>query len=161
MGREFDFADFAAIGAALEQMYGLRAERGLALHAGKACFSQGVEEFGSVSGVGELAFKAIPFQTKLKIGLKGMAEAFDQFSDQVTTVAESDEYFIYTIHRCPVCWGRTSHKPICFIAGGIIQAGLHWFTGGHEFEVEEVACQARGDEACVFHIGKEPLTLPT
>jgi predicted hydrocarbon binding protein len=158
MSREIDFADFSAIGAALEEIYGLRGERGLGLHAGKTCFSQGVNDFGSISGLGELTFKAIPFNTKLKIGLKAMAEAFDKFSDQVTTVGESDEYYIYTIHRCPVCWGRTSSKPICYVAAGTIQGGLHWFTGGLEFHVEEVACIAKGDEACVFHIGKESIS---
>ena len=157
MGREFDFADFAAIGASLEQLYGLRAERGLALHAGKACFSQGLAEFGSISGLGELAFKAIPFNTKLKIGLKAMAESFAKFGDQITTVTEEADRFIYTIQRCPVCWGRTSPKPICFIATGIIKAGLEWFTGGQEFTVEEVACQACGHQACVFQICKTPL----
>ncbi len=158
LSREVDFVDFSAIGAALERLYGLRGERGLGLHAGKACFSRGVSEFGSVSGLGELAFKPLPFHTKLKIGLKALAEAFTQFSDQVTRVNEAEDHFIYTIHRCPVCWGRTSQKPICYIAAGIIQAGLHWFTNGQVFEVEEVACQAMGDEACVFHIPKKPLT---
>jgi predicted hydrocarbon binding protein len=156
LGRAIDFADFSAIGAALEKIYGPRGERGLGLHAGKACFNQGVSEFGSVSGVAELTFKAIPFNTKLKIGLKAMAEAFNTFSDQMTWVDENEEQFVYTIARCPVCWGRTSQKPICYIAAGIIQAGLHWFTGGREFQVDEVACLAVGDEACVFHIGKEP-----
>jgi len=157
LGRQIDFADFSAIGSALEKMYGVRGERGVGLHAGKASFNQGVTQFGSVSGVGELAFKTIPFNTKLKVGLKAMAEAFNQFSDQITRVAEDEEQFIYTIERCPVCWGRTSSRPICYIAAGIIQAGLNWFTGGREFQVDEAACVAMGNEACVFYIRKEPL----
>jgi predicted hydrocarbon binding protein len=155
MGREVDFAEFSAIGAALEKMYGPRGERGLGLHAGKAIFNQGLTEFGSVSGLGELAFKAVSPNTKLKISLKGMAEAFNKFSDQQTRVEETDNHFVYTIQRCPVCWGRTSPRPICYIATSTIQASLHWLSEGHYFEVEEVACCANGNETCIFHIRKE------
>jgi predicted hydrocarbon binding protein len=156
MGREFDFANFSAIGTALEKMYGARGERGLGTHAGKAGFTQGVAEFGSLSGLGELAAKTVSPRTKIKIGLKAMAEAFSKFSDQQTTVEEGNDHFIYTIRRCPVCWGRTSQRPICYIATSILEAGLRWLSEGQHFEVEEVACCALGDEFCVFHIGKEP-----
>lgn len=157
MGREFDFADFSAIGATLEKMYGLRGERGLGMHAGKACFEQGLIEFGSLGGLGELAFKAVSPYTKIKIGLKGMAEAFNKFSDQQSTVEETDDYFVYTIQRCPVCWGRSSSRPLCYVAAGMLQTGLRWLNDGHYFEVEEVACCATGDEFCVFYIQKETL----
>lgn len=153
--REFDFADFSAIGAALEKLYGARGERGLGMHAGKASFDQGLKQFGSLSGIGELAFKAVSLNTKLKIGLKGMAGAFTTYSDQLTSVEERADYFVYTIQRCPVCWGRTSEKPICYIATSLIQSGMHWLSEGHLFEVEEVACCAMGEAACVFHIRKE------
>ena len=159
MSRAIDFADFSAIGGALEKMYGPRGERGLGLHAGKACFSHGVTEFGSISGLGELTFKAIPFNAKLKIGLKAMAEAFATFSDQVTTVAEADEHFIYTIHRCPVCWGRHDlDKPVCFIAIGLLQEGLRWLSGGKDFRINESTCVAMGDDACEFIIQKTPMS---
>ena len=157
MSRNFDFADFSAVGAALETMYGLRGERGLGLHAGRASFTQGLGEFGSVTGVTELASKAISAQTKVKIGLKGMAEAFNRFSDQQTSVVEADDYFIYTIHLCPICWGRTSPRPVCYVGAGLILAGLQWLSKGQDFEITEVACRAMGDEACVFHIRKEPV----
>ncbi|MBI1882473.1 MAG: 4-vinyl reductase [Chloroflexi bacterium] len=157
MGRDFDFADFGAIGAALEKMYGARVERGLGMHAGKASFTQGLAEFGSLSGLGELAFKAVSPHAKIKIGLRGMAESFSKFSDQQTAVEETDDYFVYTIRRCPVCWGRTSRRPICYIAASMLQQGLHWLSDGHYFDVEEVACCATGDEFCIFHIRKEAL----
>jgi predicted hydrocarbon binding protein len=86
-----------------------------------------------------------------------MAETFTKFSDQRSDVTETDEYFVYTIYRCPVCWGRTSAKPICYGAVGILQEGLRWVSGGKDFKVEEVECHATGDENCVFYIYKEPL----
>lgn len=157
LSREFDFADFGAIGAAIEEMYGPRGGRGLALRAGRASFAQGLSEFGSVVGASELAFKVIPLGTKVKVGLKAMAETFTKFSDQHSEVEEAEEFFVYTIHKCPVCWGRTSEKPICYGAVGILQEGLRWVSGGKDFKVEEVECIAAGNKTCVFHIYKEPL----
>jgi predicted hydrocarbon binding protein len=157
LSREFDFADFGAIGSAIEEMYGPRGGRGLALRAGRASFAQGLSEFGSVIGASELAFKVIPLGTKVKVGLKAMAETFTKFSDQISEVEESDEYFVYTIRRCPVCWGRTAEKPICYGAIGILQEGLRWVSGGKDFRVEEILCRAVGDENCVFHVFKDPL----
>lgn len=157
LGREFEFSDFGAIGNAIEEMYGPRGGRGLALRAGRASFAQGLSEFGSVIGASELAFKVIPLATKLKVGLKAMTETFSKFSDQKTDVAEADDHFIYTILACPVCWGRTSDRNICYGAIGILQEGLRWASGGKDFKVEEIECHAAGAENCVFYIYKEPL----
>jgi predicted hydrocarbon binding protein len=157
LAREFDFADFGAIGNAIEEMSGPRGGRGLALRAGRASFAQGLSEFGSVVGASELAFKVIPLATKLKVGLKAMAETFTKFSDQKSDVEEADDYFVYTIYQCPVCWGRTGDRNICYGAVGILQEGLRWVSGGKDFKVEETECKAKGDKDCVFHIFKEPL----
>jgi predicted hydrocarbon binding protein len=154
--KEFDFAYFGAINTAIDQMYG-RGGRGLLLHAGRATFAKGMAEFGTVIGVSELAFKAIPLVAKLRVGLRAMAETFNKFSDQPCTIDEADEHFVYIIHRCPVCWDRTSQSPICYGATGILEEGLTWVSGGKTFQVEEVACHATGDEFCVFHIQKEPV----
>jgi len=157
LAREFDFADFGAIGSAIEEMYGPRGGRGLALRAGRASFAQGLSEFGSVIGASELAFKVIPLNTKVKVGLKAMAETFSKFSDQTTDVQEADDHFVYTIKNCPVCWGRKSDRNICYGAVGILQEGLRWVSGGKDFRVEEIECYAIGHENCMFHIFKEPL----
>jgi hypothetical protein len=154
--KEFDFAYYSAISAALEKMYGLRGWRGLAVHAGRVSFGGGLAEFGGIVGVSELAFKTIPLGAKVKVGLRALAETFLKSSDVIAEVGEEGDHFIYTIRRCPNCWGRTSERPVCYSALGVIDAGLHWVSGGKNFPLEEVACCATGDEACVFHVGKEP-----
>ena len=154
----FDFSELSALGVALEEMYGPRGGRGLALRAGRATFSDALKDFGALAGVGDLAFKVLPLQAKLRIGLPAMAKIFSQVSDQHSTVVEKDAEFIYTIHKCPVCWGRTgSDKPVCFISTGLLQEGLKWISGGNEFRVNESRCHAMGDEVCEFVIQKEPL----
>jgi predicted hydrocarbon binding protein len=156
--REFDFADFSAINTALEDMYGPRGGRGLALRAGRAAFDGALRNFGALAGVSDMAFKVLPLQVKLRIGLPAMARIFSQTSDQHSTVEERGNDFIYTIHRCPVCWGRHDlDKPVCFIANGLIQGSLKWVSGGLEFRVNEQRCIAMGDPVCDFVIQKEPI----
>lgn len=155
--REFDFAYFSAIWGALEEMYGPRGGRGLALRAGRATFAEGLRNFGALAGAGDLAFKVLPLHTKIKIGLPAMARIFTQTSDQHSTVEDRGDHFIYIIHKCPVCYGRHIDKPGCHIATGLIQEGLKWVSGGYEFRVVETKCIAVGNDVCEFMIMKEPV----
>ena len=159
LNKAFDFAYVSAINLALEEMYGPRGGRGLALRAGRAAFAEGLRNFGALAGVGDLAFKVLPLQAKLRIGLPAMAKIFAQMSDQKTTVKEQEHEFVYTIHRCPVCWGRAGQtdKPVCFMAVGLLQEGLKWVSGGSEFRVNESKCVAKGDDVCEFIIQKKPI----
>ena len=158
LDKGFDFAELSAIGSSLEEMYGPRGGRGLALRAGRATFSDALRNFGALAGVGDLAFKVLPLSTKMRIGIPVMAKIFSQISDQYSTVHERDVDFVYTIHRCPVCWGRHDlDKPVCFIAAGLLQGGLKWLSGGMEFRVSESKCCAMGDPVCEFIIDKSPM----
>ena len=113
LAKEFDFADFTAINMALEEMYGPRGGRGLALRAGRAAFADSLRNFGALAGAGDLAFRVLPMQTKLRIGIPAMARIFSQISDQYSTVEELDTEYRYTMHRCPQCWSRTGlEKPV-------------------------------------------------
>lgn len=156
--KQFDFADVSSMNVALEEMYGPRGGRGLALRAGRATFADALRNFGALAGAGDLAFKVLPLQAKMRIGIPAMAKIFSQVSDQLSTVEERENEFIYTIHKCPVCWGRSGvDKPVCFIAVGLLQEGLKWVSGGNEFRVNESKCIALGDDVCEFIIQKEPI----
>jgi len=156
--KTFDFADVSSINIALEEMYGPRGGRGLALRAGRSTFADALKNFGALAGAGDLAFKVLPLQAKMRIGIPAMAKIFTQVSDQHSTVEEHENEFVYTIHKCPVCWGRTGvDKPACFIAVGLLQEGLKWVSGGNEFRVNESKCVALGDPVCEFIIQKEPI----
>lgn len=157
LAREFDFSDFSAINLTLEEIYGPRGGRGLALRSGRAAFADALSNFGALAGASDLAFKVLPLSIKMRIGIPAMAKIFSQISDQYTTVQEGENDFIYTIHRCPVCWGRSgSDRPVCFVAVGLLQAGLIWLSGGHEFRINESKCVAMNDEVCEFVIPKTP-----
>jgi predicted hydrocarbon binding protein len=155
--RQFDFSDYSALHAALEEMYGPRGGRGLALRAGRATFAQGLKNFGALAGVGDMAFKVLPLAVKIKVALPSMAKVFSQVSDQYSTVEELDTDYVYTIHKCPCCWGRKSDKQVCYTATGLLQEAFKWVSGGHEFRVNEDKCVAMGDPVCSFIIQKEPI----
>jgi len=157
--KEFDFADFTALNIALEEMYGPRGGRGLALRAGRATFAQGLRAFGALAGVGDLAFKVLPLNAKLKIGVPAMANIFSQFSDQVSNVFdEGNDKIIYTLERCPMCWDRKADRAVCFVGQGLLQEGLRWVSGGSEFKVDLDTCISKGDEMGRYIIYKEPIS---
>lgn len=159
LDRAFDFAHFSMINLALEEMYGARGGRGLALRAGRTTFDDVLKDYGALAGVGDLAFRVLPMQTKVKIGLQAMARIFSEKSDQITTIEENEETYRYLVERCPVCWGRTgSESPVCFYLVGLLQEGLKWVSGGKEFRINEASCQAEGAEICEFVIFKEPIS---
>lgn len=155
--KEFDFAYFTALCIALEEMYGPRGGRGLALRAGRATFADALRGFGALAGVGDLAFKVLPLAAKLKIGLPAMANIFTQFSDQISNVIEEGDKYIYTLERCPMCWNRKADRPVCYVGQGLLQEGLRWVSGGHEFKVDIMHCIAKGDDIGRYVVYKEPI----
>jgi len=154
---QFSFQAFGSIMQALDDMYGPRGGRALAMRAGRATFKYGLKEFGPVLGIADLAFRLFPLHMKLKIGADVFAETFNKFSDQRVRIVENNTDLLWTIDRCPVCWGRTSKEPCCHLAVGLLQESLFWVSGGKNFAVEERECIARGDTSCVIVIDKQPL----
>jgi predicted hydrocarbon binding protein len=157
--RKFDFAHLTGLNVGLEEVYGVRGARGLALRAGRACFTQGLKNFGALAGAGDLAFKVLPLPVKLKLGFPALAQVFDNFSDQITQVQEFDDHYLYMIKRCPVCWDRHADRPVCHFATGILQEGLRWVSGGLEFRVAQTRCHAMGEPDCAFVCYKQPTSV--
>lgn len=155
--RQVKFEEVSGIQRALEEMYGPRGARGLALRAGRACFKYGLREFGPVLGIADLASRMLPLETKVKIGVEVFSETFNKFSDQVVRLSEDDDHFIWVIERCPVCWERRASEPCCHLAVGILQESAYWVSNGKNFQIEETQCIAAGDPICSFNIGKRPL----
>ena len=158
LDKAFDFADFTALCVALEEMYGPRGGRGLALRVGRTLFADALRGFGALAGVGDLAFKVLPLSAKLKVGVPAMANIFSQFSDQVSNVLEEgDDRILYTLDRCPMCWGRKTDRAVCYVGQGLLQEGLRWVSGGREFKVDLSTCIGKGEDIGRYIIYKEPI----
>lgn len=156
--RTFSFTTVSQLHQALEQVYGPRAGRGLALRTGRACFKYGLKEYGSLLGLTEMAFRLLPLPTKLRSASRTFAELFNKQTDQQVRVEETDTHIFWHIERCPLCWERSAEEPICHLAVGLLQEALYWLSGGKVFNVEETTCHARGDDRCTISIQKTPLT---
>jgi len=154
----FSFETVSLLQSTLEQAYGPRGGRGLALRVGRACFKYGLKEYGSMLGLTEIAFRLLPLPTKLRTGAKTFADLFNKHTDQKVRVEEKDNKIFWHIERCPLCWERKAEEPICHLAVGLLQEALYWVSGGKVFNVEETACIARGDAVCTIVIDQTPLS---
>jgi bacteriochlorophyll 4-vinyl reductase len=159
LNRGFRFQEFGAIQQTLEEMYGVRGGRALALRAGRETWKYALKEFAPVLGITDLAVRMLPLGIKLKIGLDVFAETFNKFSDQRVRLAEDERGYLWIIERCPVCWGRSAKTPCCHLAVGLLEQSLDWVSRGKRFKVEEVECIANGAEACVIVISKKPINF--
>lgn len=150
----FQFEELSKINQTLEEIYGVRGGRGIALRAGRASFKYGLREFGPRLGVTDLAFRLMPLEDKLKTGAGIFAGVFNQYSDQQVRVEAGTTQLLWHIERCPVCWRRKTEGPACHLTVGILQELLLWISGGKYYKVEEIACVAKGDKACTFLVEK-------
>ena len=157
MKKGFGFDELSHIQIALEQLFGPRGGRGVALRSGRVCFKYGLREFGSLSGFTDQAFRLAPLDTKLQAGASIFADIFNQFTDQKVRVETSTDQILWHIDRCPVCWNRHADVPVCHLAVGILQESLYWVSGGKVFNVEEISCVAKGDPTCTILIDKQAL----
>ncbi|HRQ22615.1 MAG TPA: 4-vinyl reductase [Anaerolineales bacterium] len=156
--KTFPFEAVSLIQATLEQAYGPRGGRGLALRTGRACFKYGLKEYGSMLGLTEMAFRLLPLPTKLRVGAKSFAELFNKHTDQQVRVEETRDRFYWHIVRCSLCWGRRTDEPCCHLAAGLLQEALYWVSGGKVFNGEETACMAAGASTCTITIEKTPFS---
>jgi len=154
---EFPFTTVSNLTEMLEQVYGPHGGRGLALRIGRACFNYGVRQYGTQMGLTEMAFRLLPLPTKVHAGAKAFAELFNRFTDQQVRVEEEDGKLLWLIERCPLCWDRKAHDPVCHLAVGLIQEALYWLSGGKVFNVEEKTCIAMGDNVCTIEIDQIPI----
>lgn len=156
--RSFAFETVSKLMVTLEQAYGPRGGRGLALRSGRACFSYGLKEYGAVTGLTETAFRMLPLPIKISTGIKAIAELFNKQTDQRVRVEEKEGKIHWVIERCPMCWERTAGEPVCHLAVGMLQETLYWLSGGKVFDVKEITCIAQRDAACTILIDPIPFS---
>lgn len=154
--RIFSFETVSLVQSTLEQVYGPRGGRGLALRVGRSCFKYGLKEYGSMLGLTEMAFRLLALPTKLHTGVKTFAELFNKHTDQKVSIEEKNNQILWHIERCPLCWERKAEEPVCHLAVGLLQEALYWVSGGKVFDVSETACIASGDTTCTITIDQNP-----
>ncbi len=155
--RTFPFPSIGNIMDVLEKSYGPHGGRGLALRVGRACFNNGVRQYGTQIGLTEMAFRLLPLPQKLTAGAQAFAGLFNTFTDQRVRVEVENGTLLWHIDRCPLCWGRKTQDPACHLAVGLLQEALYWLSGGKMYSVEEKTCIATGDASCTIVIHSTPI----
>ena len=155
--RAFPFSTISTMTDMLEQVYGPHGGRGLATRIGRACFNNGIRQYGIQMGITEMAFRLLPLPAKVNAGAKAFAELFNAYTDQKVRVEEEGNTLLWHIEQCPLCWERRAHEPVCHLAVGLLQEALYWLSGGKVFNVEEKTCIAAGDETCTIVIDQSPI----
>ena len=155
--KRFPFQTVSDLQAATENVFGVRAGRQVNQRVGRGTLELGLKDFDPVLGIADLPMRLMPLGMKFRVGLDVFARVFNQFTDQVVKLSETETHHLWIIERCPVCWQRHSDEPCCQLAGGLLDEAIFWGTGGRRFKVEEIACIAAGDATCTFRIDKHPL----
>lgn len=157
LDRVFPYAHIAALNRGLEDMYGVRGGRGMAQRIGRAWPDQGLTTFGALAGIHDPAFQALPQAARCRIGLIALADVCTRFSDQTSRVEDAGDHYQFIVAACPMAFGRVSDRPVCAAMVGLLQEITHWASGGAEYPIQEIACQAVGAPACVFVVNKHPM----
>lgn len=155
--RQFDFAHVAALNLALEEMYGARGGRGMALRIGRVWFSDGLRTFGLLAGLAHPDFQVLPLSQRVEIGLRALNRVFETYSDQQTGLHQDAQRYYFTVENSPIAWGRRTEKPTCHMLAGALQGCLHYASNGYEYHVFEQECHATGSSHCVFAINRNPI----
>ncbi len=153
----FDFADYSSINMAIDEIYGTRGGRVLALRAGRDTFKEFLKYYGDMLHMKHLDESQIPLNAKISAGLNVTALAFNNVSDQECAIKELDDRFVFSVFKCPSCWGcKDVEAPMCYMHIGLLKETLRWLSNGKEFNVYEETCHAMGADACTSIIPKEP-----
>jgi predicted hydrocarbon binding protein len=145
--------EFASLMQAIENYYG-RGARGTLTRVGYASFDRLVASRRFVAGSYRLLFQVLPLQTRQMLTLRWLASEIAGRDGRVT-VHLDDNRISLVDHESDATAGRHRDSEICWETIGEIQQALKWGTG-HEFDVSERSCKAKGDAACRFEVG-EPL----
>jgi predicted hydrocarbon binding protein len=157
LDKEFDFADFSTIFGGLTDLYGPRGSHALSVRAGKQIFMEGLGEFDCIEGLASFNPERLNQMQRMVAGINLVADFFNAVSDQVTVVTDRGDDLIFSLHRCPVCWGRQLPQTECFIYRGLLLEATRWYSGGGIYSVVETECAAKGDRLCEFTISKTPV----
>ncbi len=156
MQKEFAFEEVAQLQQAYWDMYGPRGARAFAIRSGKKTFNDGLDSFGAAATAARAAMKIGTLEKRIGLGLQFFAKFFNQVSDQVVEVEDTDTEWLWNILVCPMCYGKELDSPMCYLAVGVLQGALENFADPNKhYRVTPTHCIAMGAEKGVISIEKE------
>lgn len=152
-----DIARYSMIIATLDDLYGDKGAQVLALKAGNKLFAETMKKLGDPLNVSSDAHKVKSIEEKIESGLMYLHNAV--IKTPITSLPRtSDGQLIYSVEKCPVCYGRETKTPRCFLTVGLIQAMNRYTTGDLEFTVTQTKAHSCGDSCCEYVVSIIPNT---
>jgi hypothetical protein len=156
MEGEFDFSRYSMIIAALDDLYGGKGSQILALRAGNAIFAESLKDLKIPMDPKSESFQSKSLVEKIETGLC-LVHATITKTKTTSIPRTKDGQFLYSVEHCPICWGRTTSTPRCFLTAGLLQAAVRWVTNGLEFNVTQVKAHSCGDASCDYIVPLTPI----
>jgi hypothetical protein len=153
----FSFTDLSAIQQALEELYGPRGGRGVALRSGRVFFKYFLRAFGDQMAMTSLDYRLLPTHPRVKSGLLAMADTLSDLCSMEILVREDPDTWYWQSDHCPWCWQRQVDECMCHFNVGMLQEYVTWSGGGKIYHVNETECIAAGSPACTIRIEKKPI----
>jgi len=151
------YSEISALQQGFETRYGIQGAKGVELRAGRAAFCYFLKVFGDSAGINELDFRLLPSRRRMQAGLERLANVIGSESGHIISVQAQENAWSWQSVHCTECRGRQSETPVCYFTVGLLQEFLSWLSGGRVYLVEEIACRAKGDLACIIQVEKKPL----
>ncbi len=152
------FGDYANLNAGLINLLGPTG-RNTALRIGRLSVRLGIEQQDSFFNITlSTAAKMLPLPAQHRFGMEMMQAVYRRMIGQGWDgrVEEREQTTAYITFGCPMCAGKQSRKPICWVFTGVLQEAILWMTG-KLFDVEQTQCRAMGAGECVWEVSKTPV----
>jgi hypothetical protein len=150
-----DIARYSSIIGSLDDLYGEKGAQVLALKAGNVLFAETMKKLGDPLNVTGDAHKAKSIEEKIESGLMLLYSVVTRTS--IASIPRTpDGQLLYSVARCPICYGRETKTPRCFLTVGLIQAINRYTTGDLEFAVKQTKAHSCGDSCCEYEVSIIP-----
>lgn len=144
--KQVDFAEVSSLFRSLEDLYGERGSRGMALRAGKAMWRDVL-----LPTLPKVEFPDdIPLNEQLHLLLLAIGEALNLETDMHVAEEMLDEACRFTVEHCPEHWGRKSAQPGCHLVQGVIEAAVEANLGEVNVKISaEIDAPEGGSIFCI------------
>lgn len=150
-------SDLQYIQHTLEELYGPRGGRGLAMQIGRACFYYGLKQYEDRLGFSDSVYRLLPQHKRIQSGLERAARLMNEICFMDIEQSEDDQFYYWRARNSAQAVSRRLGGPTCSMMVGLLQEFLAWNSSGKYYFVNEVECRANGALTCLFSIDKKPL----
>jgi len=155
MTSNITFGDYANLNAGLLNLF-VPTGKNMALRIGRLSAKHAVERQSAMFNLAALAAsKMLPTLTQVRMGLEAMQSGYRRILKQGWDgrVEDRGATLAYITGYCPMCAGKQSDRPICWIFCGTLQEAILWQTDKY-LDIEQTACRAMGAPECVWEVSK-------